>query len=228
MSSVREKAIYLLILGSSALHGTPFTAQSECYNRGVADFGTLSCSVSLPMGPEMYPESAFVNNIVTLSDYAGMPFDFELRVEKSMGQAGVLSSFRSQVQYEVTLRTGGEARLGLISYSFLSSIANNCFDAQTWTVGDYTGSAIGRLGDGSSGRYLPFPLGTDFAVKLTSEAFAKGIDFGTIYGATVLQFRLFEADGITPVALLETPEPAFAGVVGLAVLGIVWRRRRIS
>lgn len=180
------------------------------------------------MGPNMYPESAFVNNIVTLTDYASTPFHFELRVEKSMAQVGNLSGFRSQVEYEVTLRTGGDARPGLISYSFVSSIAgDHAFDMQTWRVGDYTDSANGRRGGGSNREFLPFALGTDFAVKLTSEAFASSLDTGSVYSPTVLQFRLFEADGITPVALLETPEPAFASVVGLAVLGIVWRRRRI-
>jgi hypothetical protein len=76
---------------------------------------------------------------------------------------------------------------------------------------------------------IPFTLGTSFVLNF-SEIFAASAVFNensSLSGRTVLDFKLFEADGKTPVAISATPEPSSFSLLLLASPAAwLYRRKR--
>lgn len=219
--------LFVVVLFSTYSAAASFTSQADCYNRNESDHGPLSCSVGSQVVVNNDREFAYITNSWLESDYKAAPYEFEIQNEKVMSQSGYVSSFYSLINSERTLATGGTVRPGLISYTFLASDAgSHAVDLQNFMIGNYTFSTIGRSIRGKSEDLVPFQLGSPFDVFLRSEASAHGIDYGTVYGTTILRFRLFEEDGFTPVQLIDTPEPSLAGLTGIAVLVMLWCRSR--
>jgi hypothetical protein len=66
-------------------------------------------------------------------------------------------------------------------------------------------------------------LGTGFLLEADGATtnWAAAFDaFSGGYLRTVYDFRFLEADGITPVAVSEAPEPLTVGITGLALGGL--------
>lgn len=88
-------------------------------------------------------------------------------------------------------------------------------------------------GRGYYGYYsrIPVMLGTPLTLvangHLTNETRDRE---GTTAGQleTEFQFRFFEADGSTPVAVSEAPEPSTSALAGLALTATVLLRKRLT
>ncbi len=77
---------------------------------------------------------------------------------------------------------------------------------------------------------IPIVLGTDFNLAATGyvDDWANLLD-GQSGGKlnSTFQFRFFELDGVTPVALSDAPEPATWSLLGFALgAALVAKRRR--
>jgi hypothetical protein len=159
----------------------------------------------------------------------------------ALSDTDMITSYHSVVQTSVTfserLETGGPSRLGFVQV--FTAYQRDSYEDRggpTLTVG-----GVSDLKDGSGDRGCPacfmpmvsFQLGGAFDLAFV---FASYIDAGSM-GAESNNtagrggFRLFEADGITPVAAfvtdpVATPEPGTVIATALGLVGVVFRRRR--
>lgn len=222
-----------LLLTIPLAYSAGFTAQADCMvstgGNTDEDHGTLYCFAGpLPVPGSGYSKTSMIDNKVFATQVGsdGVSF-FELSVDKLMRSVGSnYRSFYSLIQYQQTLTTSGPARPGIISYSLepgpFANAGSEAFDYQQWNIGPYSGSSVGRSNNylGAGAFILPFALGTPFGISMSSEAFDAG-DTATVYGLSYLRFRLYEADGITPVQIVNTPEPATGLITGLAACCLV-------
>lgn len=134
---------------------------------------------------------------------------------------GVLTYFGTFSNWD--LGAGDDS--GQISAS-LGSLSGSCGGAQP--------SCSGLFGSVAP-RSVPFTLGNSFSFQLADTFKAFGDPFvqgpGFASGTANFTFRLFEADGTTPVALYAAPEPGTLGFmlisfVGLGIVVIRARRAR--
>jgi len=84
----------------------------------------------------------------------------------------------------------------------------------------YTGPMNGAL--------YPIELGVPFEVQVSAGSSGATGGYSVNYASaeldSIFEFRLVEADGVTPVAI-DSPEPEYAGFIGLAFIGLVLMSR---
>jgi len=151
------------------------------------------------------------------------------------------------VAYTSTLSTGGPVRSGYLQIEGYGIGANFYDGGATMRSGIqvgsgspyqteiscYSNSSYCNPGTGYSNTHslIPVTLGTAFILEANGATnnWASGSD-GYSGGSlrTVYNFRFLEADGLTPVAVSEAPEPLTIGLVGLAfgVFGMLRRKAR--
>lgn len=231
-----------VLLVTCQVWGGSFTAQADCYIKNgsailAENHGSLSCSTSDPtsVGSNL---SVYINNTVYATDTSSGSMSFQLVVDKSMfgpDAPNPRGDFFSLIQYQSTLFTSGSPRQGMIEYYLepgpFCGACSNAFDFQEWAVGSYGGRSNGRssLYEGGGSFLLPFSLGVPFNVAMSSRSWDSDGWDGGVHGRSMLQFRILEADGITEVAMFDTPEPATALTVCgslLCMLLVLNKRRR--
>jgi hypothetical protein len=150
------------------------------------------------------------------------------------------------VSYTNTLTTSGSVRSGYLQIQGYGYGSNFYDGAATMTTGivvgsgspyqtEVTCSANSGYCTPGTGYYnyyslIPVTLGTAFTIEANGGTtdWASGFD-GLSGGSlnTVFNFRFLEADGRTPVAVSEAPEPMTVGMVGLALSSVaIFRKRR--
>lgn len=234
--------------------GAGFTATADCYGgvsgsvpNQVEDHGSLSCSaVPVSATPTNGSADAYVNNSVFATDTSTGATFFSLQMTRlnhsgeAVARDGRVSGgrFVSVITFQQTLTTLGDVRPGLISYTLHPGPYGNggccAHDYQEWLVGPYSGYSTGRGGNGIQGDgtfLLPFVLGSPFNVSMSSRANSDEYA-ATVYGTASLEFRLYEADGQTPVefanAIVNTPEPGMNTFTGVSILGLFIRRFQLT
>lgn len=76
---------------------------------------------------------------------------------------------------------------------------------------------------------IPFDLGQAFPIAMTVRVYGDEIpNYDAIVGSVGMtyDFRFFEADGVTPVAVTATPEPATWSLLGLTLSGVALLKQR--
>lgn len=225
----------------SSTFGAVLTATADCYINSTnpanyrEDHGTLSCLAGPVQGVEGRVTVSVKNELFVADTSSGVEA-YYLRVDKdmrAMEATGARGTFFSSLSYQQTLTSEGAVRQGLIYYYLFPGPAGNAgnfaYDYQLWSVGPYSAQSTGRASQGTPGAgsfLVPFVLGAPFEVSMSSQAYSDR-DSGSVGGRSSLEFRLFEADGVTPVRILgtDTPEPGMAIFTGLAVATIALRRR---
>ena len=203
------------------LPGQPtFKAINNCQATNVSAMSFVSLTLS--SDPTLF--SAFTAN---QSAYASPLF------EPSQTLSTVASS---EADLSAELITLGPTRTGFIQIQPSGS--------RTYTTGDAFGNSKLVLRQGSNGIYFaltpdsslsrnlfPVTLGDAISINYLGNigaggSFQKGANSITIQ--TSDQFRFFEADGVTSVAVTEVvPEPTCLGLWGLGIAACFgWKRRR--
>lgn len=172
------------------------------------------------------------------------------------GTLFAVSSARSQVSVNETLFTTGSMRPGFVQISAaagsagnfrgdvgsldisLESVAISCFPSgQTavcilWPNGFHSVPGYQLPFDGRTPLtgYYPFTLGQAFNFSYSGSAagFSDVLGVGAGYANIQLQFRFFEADGVTPAAVQAVPEPATFALFGVALGFMAAFRRKPS
>lgn len=163
------------------------------------------------------------------------PFEYEAFVV--VGQLAILrpdaiGSIRGRAQAELhgLFTTEGPARSGLLHLRLSFFLEGNDIGTPaTWRIGPYSGNQFDVID-----AMLPFELNDRFGMDVwNSHSFElptpgrQRAGLHTVAGNFL--FTLYEADGVTPVALIPIaiPEPAGTTVIGLAafvLFGILRRR----
>ena len=157
--------------------------------------------------------------------------------------AGVGGSATSSISYSGTFLTAGPLRAGYLELVGSASverpdngqagltISMSPFDASLPTPALSCGLYGCSLGYYSSHPLVPFTLGTSFTLTASGSLFSSAsfLD-GSSEGSQSADFglRLFEADGVTPVALSEVPEPSSLALFGLSLGVFLMKRKRVS
>ena len=216
--------ISLIFLGAVAASGGVLTEVGDCSNGGVSVVVPMSCSVGVPPATSNVGFTTTIgigtfNGLVGVSaeDNPSLPGDFA---------SGMLS-------YMDDLFTAGPMRPGFMAVAVNDLTGLNSADG----FGEADVSASAQFGSacefsvndfGSSGNctgLMPVELGTAFTFQVglsADSSAAVGLSSGASVQLTA-SIEMFEADGFTSVALLDSPEPAggLLCCVGLGLLGAI-------
>ncbi len=210
--------------------------QVSCYTSGQAAVsGANSCSVA---GADGYAN----DNLQLALTKAVLSSDYTTVLLSENGVAHSSQSYRSAVpndaavsssaSLDLTLNTPGPARPGYIQVEIVSGLDTEWGLASlAFSVGPQRGGCYQHTSDCSLGsappvtsllplRFYDFTLGDPFSVQLAyTDSFSTAQDSTTspITGFFELQFRFFESDQVTPVAI--NPEPSTWGLIAVALVG---------
>ena len=139
------------------------------------------------------------------------------------------------VSYSSTLSTGGPVRSGYLQIEGYGYGANFNDGGASMTSGILLGSGnlyqteitcysnssycTPGIGYYTYNSLIPVTLGTSFIIEANGSTSNAAAGFDGLSGGslnTVYNFRFLEADGVTPVAVSQVPEPVTVGLVGLA------------
>jgi hypothetical protein len=136
-------------------------------------------------------------------------------------------SASAAVSFSDTPQTIGPVRPGWIVYSVQATGGGVDGAASTEVqFGPYSDSASKEgpepfpPGTCFTDYLAPFTLGEYFDVSLTAFAFIEGGDIGEDQVSSSVTFSLFESDGVTPVAIQESPEPTSLLLAGLGLMAL--------
>lgn len=240
-------SFYLLIAALFVplpVHSESISTQVSCFTAGQAAVvdGT-SCYVS---GAEGYAS----DNLQLTVSKAASPSDFTTVVLSETGvAAGTLNGLNpgssavvSSAFLDYELKTVGPERPGYLEVSVISGLDTEWAIANlTYSIGQQSGGCYSHTLNCSFGstppvssflpdRYFEFTLGDPFSLQLAySDTFytAQDSSYSPVSGSFELQFRFFEADGVTPASL--NPEPSTWGTIVVAIVllgaGDLHRRR---
>jgi PEP-CTERM motif len=206
---------------------------------------TLSVSGSGPcgVGNNAFANIGFLSSTLPASLNPSTSFgaSFEIFGEAGAGctpgcgEPNLPASASASVSWSDTIATLGPMRPGIIILSSVGSVntvdGHGLFDYQVGAI------HLGIFGGTSpvcppalAAICHPFELGTTFDVSMSAMAsifsLAGGGTGGGVDVGETLSFSLFEADGITPVQFLDTPEPASLALVATGLVFVIIRRRR--
>lgn len=239
----------LLLLTGAIAYGDPLIGTTTCTATvpGTSPTGSTTITTtqpgacSIPLGdPGNHSVSATANGDFTLGDLAG-PNLLTLHTDTStpyFATPGGIFTYNLQASSYISdthaLATTGAVRSGFLQYQGSYDGVGPLHGGMSY--GTFTlGSIVfnpGPFPTASTGvQMVPWTLGSDFTLSSYSESSSSqaGVDepFG-VHADLSLQFRLFEADGTTPVAVVATPEPAtaFLSLLPLAAFAAFRIRRR--
>ena len=236
-------ALLLCLLPSAG--AAPMT-HVECSLEGVgSSSGDTSCSVTSP-----FQFFSTTSDVSFHLDLTSDPADYSVMTFNHQGVAGAYTvnrgaqtqyfggSASSTLSFTTNLRTAGEVRPGylqitgyamgepshLVSPSFSYGIPGSAqfSGGNSFTVSgqeDVSGSttpASIMLG-------TPFSLFADSSLAVTTDSTTGYPNFG--YVQADFEFRFFEADGVTPVQVSETPEAQTWNLIGGSMLLLLGLRR---
>jgi len=205
-----------------------------------------SQSVSDPVSCSAGGGSTFANAGITINNLTSVPSqgsftEFIINLSESAAAQDTDTSASATTNISYQLLTQGPVRQGQLQVIGFGdwSVApgyNNSGIANV-SLGSLTGSCSSSFGPARCSGLLNYPvgnssiitftLGTPFALNF-SEIFAASAVFeenSSLTGRTILDFKLFEADGKTPVAIYAAPEPSSFSLLLLAV-PVAWLYRR--
>ena len=225
-----RRAVFLpaLLLGLFSSAGAAPLTHVECSLEGVgSSSGDTSCSVMSPF--QLFSTTSDVSFHFDLAsdpaDYSAMTFNHQgVAGAYTVNQGAQTQSFggsaSSTLRFTTNLRTAGAVRPGylqitgysmgepsyLVSPSFSYGIPGSPrFSAgQPFTVSNQE-DVSGSTTPASIMLGTPFSLFADSSLAVMTDATAGYPNFG--YLQADFEFRFFEADGVTPVQVSETPEP---------------------
>lgn len=130
------------------------------------------------------------------------------------------------------LMTDGSPRAGLLEWRWRPvwlSNSGDFFANLQYSLGGYSGFCMGRTpncsGPGVMAPLRPFSLGSQFSFDANTDLGVDTLDmslFSNGYAGMDLQFRLFEADGVTPVIIRDAmPEPSVFLLVCLGIVAMI-------
>jgi hypothetical protein len=211
---------------------------TSCFANSTSTTGIYSCTAKSPqnglatasIGPITTTLSEFsfslTNNVVADA--------FPSPAPPNSVEQGPASAFAS-IEDTLDFTTPGVARAGFIKLDAYISENRGSSGETTGTLG-FNSSDVTTVNQDNSccGHLMAFELGTPFVLDLgaTLEV-VGGADMGASEGDvdTVVNFQIFEADGVTPVPISEaiaTPEPGELTGLGLAALFALYLRRLLK
>ena len=217
------KSLVLAFLAVSAVKGASISTFVSCYaDNGPTVTGTSDCRTA------GYHDSSPPGSIYNTSTQSGAHADatytlnstgFSVRLFVSVN-GYYFANGHAEANFSDQLYTAGPVRTGIVKGSntydrFVYSPASASQGATFTGKGPYD-----QFGPAAPTMYIT--LGQPFYVN----AFAKA-DSSNGNGITGvnLQLNFFEADGITPVAISDVPEPGTLGFLALAGFGCLLRKR---
>lgn len=217
--------ISLMVFGAVAASGGVLTESSTCSSTG---------AISVPAAAGCSAGSLPNLAVVTLSASVGIgTFNGSVFVNAlSQGNAGSLA--QGSISYVEELYTSGPIRPGYMSFFGGGSGIedDDGFSGGSGGAGiPWAGFSVSHAGcQGDCGSMLiPVELGVEFTLQvgISAQSSAAAVS-GGVGGATlgVTLGPVFEADGVTPVSLLEAPETS-GGFLCFAGLGLIWTIRRL-
>jgi len=133
----------------------------------------------------------------------------------------------SQVTFSTVLTTTGPVRPGYVRIEAYDSGSHAA--GVDGNSGSLTFGSMVTGNNGTAYHTFSITLGESFNLQYVATAFAYGtFTDGPGYAATDYhaQFRFFEADDTTPVAVSESPEPSTFVFLGFDLLGFGWWGKR--
>ena len=244
--------LFLLLLSLSLIgNAATTTITNTCMPpMGTPVTGSANCSTFPSSGG--YDPGASASASVSLSIAVNAANDSVFSTKSTVNANGVYSDpsethwlpalAQSLISFNDTLITAGDPRSGFIQVNVTGS--------SLYSAGMETGGGVLSLPSAADGTllsdscslyncpYPPFFIYNTFPFKL-------GVAFPITYSASLLSdsasavdgpssadiqlnygFRFFEADGVTPVAVSETPEPSGFALLSVSGLGLFYALRR--
>jgi hypothetical protein len=210
--------------------------------QGIGAVGT-STFVTLDL-PVLGNPSAPVGAQISASAFASPSTDSVIDTVLQSGSAAI------SLALNLSFSTSGPARAGYIQFSAPASLGVNYSNGGDRPDSQTAGISVGALSltcpgspntdpfnfcggslQAPRGTLLPFSLGENFlfhedaAMLAVTDARPSAIENGIV--SVNFTFRLFEADGVTPVPIaLATPEPASSWLAACGCLCLLLARRR--
>jgi hypothetical protein len=185
--------------------------------------------------------SAYANGAVELSGF-GSALSSSIRGEAA-GEDNIdsLAEFSGTLDYSEAFSTAGAVRPGFLQYSVALS-PDKPYDGSVSAglrIGDYATFSTSGYTGASESSIIAVTLGIPFTFTLDESAqilSAPGEFDGFVGGGITasVSFGFFEADGATPVAVLDsepaaiTPEPGTITIIGPALIGLFSTRRHLT
>ncbi|MFL6448720.1 MAG: PEP-CTERM sorting domain-containing protein [Bryobacteraceae bacterium] len=237
-SEVKVAPFFLLLpLGSSAsvlTSSVSCSAPTDVYGSGtyIEQHGTSSCTVdgfltNLPRDYGIALTPAQHASASTSGSYLLSANGISGTIHANA--AGYpMSDATAQIELKDTFTTAGPVRQGLVAGYFSTDFSHYAGGGGTSILSP----ALSRYTSSGSGSdaSIPFTLGQPFTLDILSSAYSRSDDDTLSYYSTegTFSYKFFEADGVTPVALSEAPEPSTYALAGFSLVGVALFRRRLQ
>jgi hypothetical protein len=246
---VRYRTVIAFLLLSAA-NATVITSTDCSVTLGIStgknDSGPNACSViltdasgTLNLARAIASSTASVVIPSTAAGAFGVSINESILLNTGASPFGATSgSVNAFADVSFVLTSLGPTRAGVLSVLATSTLPISApFDeitgGATVTAGPLTGACgvyVSTCSGIFSGGKTSITLGAPFVLDVTQMLHGTGFggDGANWGGGTQVSVRLFESDGVTPVAIQLSPEPAscLTGALGLAVLLVL--RRKIA
>jgi hypothetical protein len=218
--------ISLIVLGAVAARGDVLTESSTCTIFGTSVTTPGSCS----QNASGYSASVQLMAAPGSLGFSGSVMVSVLEIPPNAGG----SSAQGSLSYSAELYTPGPMRPGFLFPSANGSGGGDFFGSGSgsafigpWCL--FATSTAGIQGNCLGPVLIPVELGTEFVFSVMMGASASSSPInGSDNGFVVLDvgFEFVEADGVTPVAALDSPEPS-AGLLCCVGLGLIGAIRKV-